>query len=158
MVRLLWDIVAVVVPQLIHCGEKFLTLRTPKTPLIPRVWLLLWGYDLFLLLFMLTPMFDEAAAVLKGKAAFFTGEWGELILVCMEVTVKVKGLPSVEPLPTLLALQTPLPWLCECIILLSPACIFIIPITIVLLRILYPIDCCHQFIAHILYSALLTRI
>jgi len=81
VVRLLHDVAAAVVPQLVHHGEDHLALCTLKTSLRLGLRRLLRRNDDFLLLFMFIPVFDEAAAVLKGQAAFFTGEGRELVLV-----------------------------------------------------------------------------
>lgn len=59
---------------------------------------------LLLLLLVLAPVLDEAAAVLEGEAALLAGEGRELVLVHVKVAVELKGLAAVELLPTILAL------------------------------------------------------
>lgn len=126
VIRLFYHIAAVVVSQLIHSKEDPLTLCALKSTLLHCLWLLFWSNKLLLLLFMFISVFNEAAAVLKGKAAFFTGEWCELILMCMKVAVKVVRLPTGEGLSTLLAYQTALFWLsCHISVLLS-VCLFVV--------------------------------
>lgn len=104
--RLFYCIIAVMVPQLTNCREDPLTFCTLKSTLLICLHLLLWSQKLLLPLPVLVSVFNEAAAVLEGKAAFFTGEGRELILVCVKVAVKVERLTAVESLPTLFADQT----------------------------------------------------
>ena len=141
VVRLFCCIAAVVVPQLIHCREDPLTLCTLETSLLHHLQLLLWRNKLLLLLFMFVSVFNEAAAVLKGKATFFTGEGRELVLVRVEVAVKVERLAPVERLPTLFAHQTALFWLdCHIGVVLS------VRLVIILDHILHPLDFSHQLL------------
>lgn len=148
VVRLINCVGAVVVPQLIHCGEDRLTFCTLKTTVLRRFNLPLWSKELLLLLFMFIPVFNEAAAVLKSKAAFFTGEGRELVLMCVKVPVKVERLAAVEGLPALLAHQTALFWLhCQISILLFDF--------IILDHVLYTVDFAQQHLSLLPLCALL---
>lgn len=108
VIRLFYQIAAVVVSQLVHSEEDHLALGALKSAVLRGLRLLFRSNELLLLLLVFVPVFDEAAAVLKGKAAFFAGERRELILVRVEVAVKVVRLPAGEGLSALLAHQTAL--------------------------------------------------
>ena len=125
VVRLFYCIIAVVVPQLTNCREDPLTFCALKSALLARC-LLLWGQKLLLPLPVLVSVFNEAAAVLEGKAAFFTGEGRELVLVSVKVAVKVERLAAVECLPALFAHQTVLFMFRHCIGVLLSVCLLII--------------------------------
>lgn len=83
VVRLFSCIGAVMFPQFEHRKEQTPTFGTFKVALIFRLHLLLWNKEHLLLLLMFVFVFNEATPVLKGKAAFFTGEWREVILLWM---------------------------------------------------------------------------
>lgn len=108
MVRLFCCIVAVVVPQFTHLSKDPLAFCTLIPKWSPCFVLQLCSLEVLLFLFVLVPVFDEAAAVLEGKATFFAG-WGqELVLMRMKVPVKVEHLALAKLLATLLTLPAAL--------------------------------------------------
>lgn len=101
---------------------------------------------------MIISVFNEAAAVLKGKAAFFAGERRELILMCVKVAVKVERLSTVEHLSTLLAHQTALFWLSSQIgILLS------VKLLVISNHIPNAVDFSHKLLGRVPVDALAIR-
>lgn len=142
VVRLFYCIAAVVVPQLADCGEYPLTLCALKNALLHHLHLLFWSDELRLLtLPVFVSVFDEAAAVLKGKAAFFAGEGRELILMRVKVPVEVERLAAGEPLPALFADQAALFLLSSQISIHSSVCLLI-----VFNHILYAVHFAHKIL------------
>lgn len=101
--------VAVMVPQFTYCSEYPLAFCTLISKRRPRFVLHLCSLQVLFFFLVFVPVFDEASAVLEGKAAFFAGQGQQLILMCVKVPMEVKHLALAEALAALLAHQAKFP-------------------------------------------------